>query len=47
MFNVKIDFYISPQTLDQYWTTLVKLIKAKGVLGFCLFFIYFLSKAML
>ena len=23
IFNVKIDFYISPQTLDQYWSTLV------------------------
>ena len=25
IFNVKIDFYISPQTLDQYWLTLVVL----------------------
>ena len=23
IFEVKIDFYISPQTLDQYWLTLV------------------------
>ena len=34
--DVKIDFYISPQTLDQYWLTLVLLVLVHHLVHFLL-----------